>query len=133
MNKLDELYTTQAIEASVELDIFKAEEELSKQISDELKKNISEENKKEEIRKEETKEVKVDLNQKLSFTDWLKIKKGSEQIPSEDTGENNSSKETDLIEEFIKNQPRISKPKTEFYNPVNMARNSVSDSSDLGN
>ena len=72
MSKLDALYTTQAIEASVELDIFKAEEELNKQISDELKKNISEEKRVQKI-EEKAEEVKIDKNQKLSFTDWLKI------------------------------------------------------------
>jgi hypothetical protein len=124
LGKLDELYTTQAIEASVELDIFKAEEELSKQISEELQKNIEEENRK----KEEAEAVQLDISKKHSFSDWLRLKKAA---GLQEKGDAENKAGGDLIEKFIKNEPKISKPKTEFYNPVNMARQSVTDSGEL--
>ncbi|MEX1188982.1 MAG: hypothetical protein WED33_06970 [Bacteroidia bacterium] len=67
-----------------------------------------------------------------SFLDWLqKIKdtngpadKIEEQIPSK-------SKE-EIIETFIKTEPRISTPKkTEFYSPLTMAKKSVLDSEEI--
>jgi hypothetical protein len=121
LNTLDEQYTTQAIESSVEMDIFEAEAELNKQIETDLKKNIQE-----DIQKKKEEAEKADPNKKLSFTDWLRIK----QAPAE--GENKEPDITkDLIEKFIQEQPRISKPKTEFYSPVNMARQSVTDDGEL--
>jgi hypothetical protein len=124
LGKLDEQYTTQAIEASVELDIFKAEEELKKQIESELKKSIAEDEKKKA--EAEEKKGSLDVNRKYSFSDWLKLRKAGE-----DQGEKTrEGQEMDLIDKFIKEEPKI-KPKTEFYNPVNMARQSVTDSGEI--
>jgi|GEM_PF-559872 hypothetical protein len=65
----------------------------------------------------------------LSFTEWLKQtnkqKSSQEQISDEPHQEEKKNKESELIERFIKEEPKISKPKKEFYNPVNMARQSV--------
>jgi hypothetical protein len=123
LGTLDELYTNKAIEASVELDIFKAEEELNKKIGSDLKKSIEEEN----TKKAEGKET-VDLTKKHSFSDWLKLRNAGENS-EKSSGSNEES--SDLIEKFIQTEPKIGKIKTEFYNPVNMARQSVSDSGEL--
>jgi hypothetical protein len=65
----------------------------------------------------------------LSFTDWLKKSKTAGKGKAEGTPapeeEEKKHKETALIERFIKEEPRITKPKKEFYSPVNMARQSV--------
>jgi|GEM_PF-794498 len=79
-----------------------------------------------------------------SFTDWLKqglyntpkvveqtvetvaeIVKTEEQIIEDE-------KANAIIEKFIETQPKISRPaKTEFYSPVNMAKQSVADNDEL--
>jgi hypothetical protein len=33
----------------------------------------------------------------------------------------------DLIDKFIKEEPKMTRPKTEFFSPVNMAKQSVAD------
>ncbi len=65
----------------------------------------------------------------LSFSDWIK-KSGKHGISpadpvSDKQNEEKKQKETELIEKFIKEEPRISKPKKEFFSPVNAARQSV--------
>jgi hypothetical protein len=72
-----------------------------------------------------------------SFTDWLKNpgRLVSEEKQEENTEEENTEKEGkeahlsdfDLIDKFIREEPRIARPKVEFFNPVNMAKQSVAD------
>lgn len=54
----------------------------------------------------------------------LKVNKGSEKPETERKAVKKSSRE--LVEKFLKEEPKI-KPRTEFYNPVNMAKQSVSE------
>ena len=42
-----------------------------------------------------------------------------------------SKSKSQIIEEFIKNEPSISRPRAEFYNPVAKARESVTDSQNI--
>jgi hypothetical protein len=74
----------------------------------------------------------------LSFTDWLKaISEGKiiEDAPlsniseasTEAKEEEKSLSQFDLIDKFISEEPKMSRPKVEFYNPVNMAKQSVAD------
>jgi len=35
--------------------------------------------------------------------------------------------DVDLIDKFIREEPKITRPKAEFYSPVNMAKQSVAD------
>jgi len=117
---LDELYTTQAIESSMELDIANAEKEMEA--------NAKIENQKSEIKKEEKKieepkkETTLDTTKKHSFTDWLKMKQT--ELPKT-TSEKKTG--TDLIERFITEEPKIGKIKADFFSPVNMAKQSVTD------
>ncbi|MEW6470474.1 MAG: hypothetical protein AB1458_16295 [Bacteroidota bacterium] len=116
---LDELYVTQAIESSVELDIFKAEKELERQ--------EQEEKKKEKELKEKSpaeKKKKPDLSGRHSFTSWLRSLPEAGQLKQE------KKEGDDLIDRFIKEEPRI-KPKKEFFSPVNMAKQSVTDNHSL--
>jgi len=82
---------------------------------------------------EQPKEIKqksaIDINN-LSFTDWLKHV-GDEAIEikySEKAEEKTTNlSAAELIDKFIKEEPKITRPKTEFFNPVNMAKQSVAD------
>jgi hypothetical protein len=84
-------------------------------------------------------------NEKLSFSGWLKKLKTDETgfvpkeptaVPSEKAAESEPAPPLkpiqpsapsgfDLIDKFIKEEPRIKPKKTEFFSPVNMARMSV--------
>jgi hypothetical protein len=65
-----------------------------------------------------------------SFTDWLKhASVPAEKAVSQKDSQANAEKLSpmDLIDKFLREEPRISKPKAEFYNPVNKAKQSVAD------
>lgn len=71
-----------------------------------------------------------DSSQVHSFTDWLKhASNANEPAVEEKKLDESSGKKTaaDLIDKFLSEEPRMSKPKTEFYNPVNMAKQSVAE------
>lgn len=71
-----------------------------------------------------------DSSEKHSFTEWLKhTSSASETSLTKNKSEENDSKKatSDLIDNFLREQPKMSKPKTEFYNPVNMAKQSVAE------
>ncbi len=57
----------------------------------------------------------------------LSTVKPSPQIPIS----TKPKKTPDLIEKFIKEEPRISQPRRDFFNPVNMAENSSIDKEDI--
>ncbi len=59
-----------------------------------------------------------------SFSSWLKHYNGEEQIEGE---KSQKERNQDIIDQFIQEDPRIKPEKTEFYNPTNMARLSVTD------
>ena len=63
-----------------------------------------------------------------SFSDWLKHA-GSLPAELEEKVEKDTVKpsNTDLIDKFIRDEPKINRPKAEFYSPVNMAKQSVAD------
>ena len=77
-----------------------------------------------------------------SFSEWLKIKSipviaaeniGAYLLKDSDSDSDNQTidYQPDLIEKFIKNEPRIVAGKSEFYSPGNMARRSAIDHEDL--
>ncbi|MDP4265967.1 MAG: tetratricopeptide repeat protein [Bacteroidota bacterium] len=72
----------------------------------------------------------------LSFTDWLKVAgqktfKISEETSREKVVESQEKSSNDIIEKFIATQPVISAPKTEFFSPINVAKQSVVDNEEL--
>lgn len=72
----------------------------------------------------------LDKNSKYSFGDWLKAAE-TKNIIQDTTLEENRKSISELIDKFIDNEPRISKPKAEFFSPVDKARQSVTDSDEL--
>ncbi len=88
-----------------------------------------------EIKKDEDKLVEVDEDL-LSFVDWLKYVndrekvaiKAKEEKATEPIGNSNKKLGAfDLIDKFIKEEPKITRQKVEFYNPVNKAKQSVAE------
>lgn len=79
-------------------------------------------------------ETKEDINiDTLSFTDWLKYLEtgkvnAEKEKPTKITEKSeNQLSAFELIDKFIKDEPRISPVKTEFFSPVNMAKQSVAE------
>ena len=87
-------------------------------------------------------EPKFDNAAPHSFSDWLKhadhatlLADNGTDLPTDSPTNNEETASTSqtmrdataLIDKFIQDEPKISRPKTEFYNPVNMARQSVAD------
>ncbi len=60
-----------------------------------------------------------------SFTEWLQVKK-TEAKPAP-----RNKEQASIIDRFIEKEPRISKPKAEFFNPGNMARQSLQEYDDI--
>lgn len=93
---------------------------------------------------EESKASKTSKNVPIthSFSEWLKIK-SIPVIAAENIGEfllrdksasvetENTEHQPDLVEKFIKSEPRIVPGKSEFYSPGNMARKSAMEHEDL--
>jgi hypothetical protein len=72
---------------------------------------------------------KFDKSSPHSFSDWLKHAGDFAEEPAKDIRETplKQSNAADLIDKFIREEPKITRSKTEFYNPVNMAKQSVAD------
>lgn len=72
-------------------------------------------------------------NAKMSFTSWLKSGiNTSNDLPTseikkeEETQQSPDKQKVDIIDAFIKTEPRISKVKKEFYSPSKKAKESIS-------
>jgi len=80
-------------------------------------------------------ETNFDTSQTHSFTEWLRFTSNAIETSQEEKeseggkSENNAPLKTssDLIDNFLREQPKMAKPKVEFYNPVNMAKQSVAE------
>lgn len=75
-------------------------------------------------------EPQPDINSKHSFEEWLRIVPG---VKSADSGKAKAApaKSIDVIDRFLANEPRISKPKAEFFSPAKAAKMSVSEDESL--
>lgn len=132
VDELEKEYLSQVAIASIELEVLNSEPQI--------------EDKKEEkgssfvlnTPAEEFEEPVVSLSgngfddsKPHSFLDWLKHSSETvEEFESQEVKEKAIlPKQTtgDLVDTFLKETPRLSKPKVEFYNPVNMAKQSVAD------
>lgn len=104
---------------------------------------------------EPTSAVSIPVNETHSFSEWLQLLKTSQSDLSaieaekqfiepadslpEDSNEVEPATETksnvaefeSILDKFIRENPRISRPKIEFYNPVNMARQSIEEDEEL--
>lgn len=91
----------------------------------------------------ENKENHINIKENHSFTDWLKLgsnkaenlshsNKQTEEKPVEKENEAIARPEAktnpnELIDKFIREEPRISKPKKEFYSPTKKAKESLAE------
>jgi len=66
-----------------------------------------------------------------SFQDWLKIVPELRNLPVQKPKTTSASKTLDIIDNFLANQPRISKPKAEFFSPNKAAKLSVNEDESL--
>ncbi|MBA3971482.1 MAG: hypothetical protein H0X46_04950 [Bacteroidetes bacterium] len=136
LEKIDELekdYISGVVDASVEMDILATPMNLEVQESN----NNIESNfvlpvvgaRAEEKAQED---ASVDI-ESLSFTDWLKHMSSSPASSVKEIPEVHIQKEEgqlsafELIDKFIRDEPKITRQKTEFFSPVNKAKQSVAD------
>ena len=98
-----------------EIDLSGSEEELSAELAllEERRKTLD--------------ELKALIAAKLKAIE--EDKKKQEEEPEEEPKKKLSRKE--LIDKFIAENPSISRPKAEFYNPIAMAQNSIVDNSEI--
>lgn len=94
---------------------------------------ISEEKVEKEKPIEEPKEIKPAFNEDVahSFKDWLLHIKGDKISNDEIKTTTKKKIHLDVIDKFIQEDPQIKPKKSEFYSPINMARLSVVDDSDM--
>jgi hypothetical protein len=132
-DQLEGEYIAEILNASVEREILatplptKEEQEEKTEI---IEPNVVLNPKEEELAKPEKPTIAIDQDS-LSFSDWLKqLNTGAVEIPKSDITEVKTNEKLDafaLIDKFIKEEPKIARPKTEFFSPVNMAKQSVAD------
>ncbi len=128
-DQLETAYLNEIIDASVEIEILSTplsvpNEEKPETIESNFVLNIPEEI------KEEKEKINIDS---LSFTDWLKhintgttiSEESNEEIDSENA--DNQLSPFELIDKFIRDEPKLNRPKTEFFSPINMAKQSVAE------
>jgi len=126
-------YFSEIIDASVELGISELpiivkNEEIQETIASNFVLNIPEPIA--SVKEEAEDKVNSDS---FSFTDWLKQVNSEEREveneeptkESEETGKQLSAFE--LIDKFIRDEPKLTRQKTEFFSPVNMAKQSVAE------
>ncbi len=135
-DQLETGYLNEIIDASVEIEILStplinASEEKQETVESNFVLNIPESITDTSITLGLTNED-VDIDS-LSFTDWLKHV-NTRTATNEDTKEELESENTDnqlspfeLIDKFIRDEPKLNRPKTEFFSPVNMAKQSVAE------
>ena len=139
--------------SSVEQEIAEISETVNQQTIEEISETILEItqveiNEEIEVIFEKTEPVYYSKNEKHSFTEWLlldteKIKEEIiEQKDEDKISENSETNEPlkpssnvhefeSILDKFIRENPSISRPKAEFYNPANMAKQSNEDDEDL--
>lgn len=71
-------------------------------------------------------DIVVSPDSRFSFSDWLKL--ADPKTPKEDKKKLNY---TELIDKFIVHEPKMTRPAATFYSPIDKARKSVTDNSDL--
>lgn len=104
---LEKEYLTQAINSTIIIESDKIVEEevtVNKEVEDEVE--------------------LFDESVEHSFSSWLKHYNGDEE---NEGWESQKERNQDIIDQFIQEDPRIKPEKSEFYNPTNMARLSVTD------
>lgn len=129
LNKKDKLleleYINQAISNSYSLELEEGSEK-----TEDRRQKWEEGRQRTEDGSKEFEVEELDENATFTFSDWLKhLPTSAPQGTEEKTPRKNIN--LDLIDKFIQEDPKIKPKKTEFYSPINMARLSVVDDSDL--
>lgn len=128
LTELEKEYLSVAIDSAIEIDVLNAELK-NETVETNFVLNTSPPITKSNAQEEEIFQKKEEVNvSNLSFSDWLKhVDDGNEIIDNivEEKSQNLSAAE--LIDKFIKEEPKITRPKAEFFNPVNIAKQSVAD------
>ena len=88
------------------------------------------------IEEPEAKNATLEASGNHSFLEWLKLsQRETSQVKEEEKIVQESPKvdkvKSSLIEKFITTEPRLSPKKTEFFSPINMARQSVAENSSI--
>ncbi|MGZ4049329.1 MAG: hypothetical protein ACXVNN_08195 [Bacteroidia bacterium] len=134
IKELEPEYIAEAVNASVEIEMLNTdifEESKIREDQEVIESDFVLNTQTVEEKKEE-KLPEID-HESLSFTDWLKHINSGGTIPLEKEEIVEKKKEGkvldqfELIDKFIREEPKISRPKTEFYSPVNKAKQSVAD------
>ena len=141
IKEFDQEYISEAVNASVELEmlhtgIFKdqttEEYQETESIASDFVLNIGNDIAAPVIEQSLSIDTKIDT-ESLSFTDWLKHLSSDGQTPQKSEERKEFKKEGqvldpfELIDKFIREEPKISRPKTEFFSPINKAKQSVAD------
>ncbi len=132
---LEKEYLNQIVDASVEIGILATPiihetEKVQETVESTFVLNIADYSKTAKTLGVET----VDIDS-LSFTDWLKHVNSGDAIEKEEEDKDKESENTEnqlsafeLIDKFIRDEPKLNRPvKTEFFSPVNMAKQSVAE------
>lgn len=141
MVELEKEYISEIINAQVEIEVLQSqpifEVELTVQpdiVDSNFVLNKPMETKTSEIDDLPKELISIDEEQPHSFFEWLKV--AEVKTAEDDRGEKvtKTSGKTEqqlsameLVDKFIREEPKINKPKAEFYNPVNMAKQSVAE------
>jgi len=140
ITELEKEYLSTAADAVVELEmqaeqeeeaVVKAEERTKRSESDFV---LNTKEKDPEIPEKKEEKEDFDVKTPHSFSEWLK--NANTATTTEDKTQNESItrekggpllSDFDLIDKFIREEPKITRTKVEFYSPVNMAKQSVAD------
>lgn len=137
LSLLEKEYLTVAADSAIELEVLSTEINITTTNESDFVLNTTQTNESNIETQENTDNNTPEKTQEtvniesLSFSDWLKHVESNAEITEVPTEESTIKKENlsaaELIEKFIKEEPKISRPKAEFFNPVNMAKQSVAD------
>lgn len=144
IEELEKEYLAEAANTLIEINILqteltKGEPEVENDIKDEIKAEKEAEPAPETVESnfvlnpsqaaEGKKTEEFDKSSPHSFSDWLKHTGDFVEESAKETSAPSlkQSQAADLIDKFIREEPKITRSKTEFYNPVNMAKQSVAD------
>jgi hypothetical protein len=124
--ELEKEFLWQAVNASIQVDVMSDLEKLPEQ---EVKNPIPDA----DFSKRGKSQNETDFNWEKphSFLNWLMPKNEEEQEPENFRPPKNDLPVEDLVDQFLKKDPRITPQKAEFYSPGNVAKLSISDNEDF--
>lgn len=124
-SELEKQILWEAVNSSIQID---AVSEISK--LPELESPIVSKVLDEELNKYNDEQIEIDFKSKQSFFTWLAPRNPEkEEISPEKQIEQQQTE--DLIDKFLKSDPKITPQKIEFYTPGNMAKLSITDNEDF--